>query len=156
MLRVCNVRQWLGYHGRPLRTDALDFELPDALIATQPAEPRDSARLLVLWRDENRLGHYHVRDLPALGILKKGDLIVVNQTRVLRAYLAGRRTTTGGKVTGLYLGSDPLGRWQVLLESRGALMIGESITLSSNDNANDGGDAALQLIESLGGGQWLA
>jgi S-adenosylmethionine:tRNA ribosyltransferase-isomerase len=63
-----------------------DFDLPPALIATRPAEPRDSARLLQVGaRLEDRL----VSDLPAL--LQAGDLLVVNDTRVIPARLDGLR-----------------------------------------------------------------
>ena len=70
-----------------MRTDLFDFELPDARIALEPATPRDAARLLVV-RDgmlEDRV----VRDLPAL--LRSGDALVFNDTRVIRAALSGER-----------------------------------------------------------------
>ncbi|MGB0768188.1 MAG: tRNA preQ1(34) S-adenosylmethionine ribosyltransferase-isomerase QueA [Phycisphaeraceae bacterium] len=135
-----------------MRTDALDYELPDALIATQPAEPRDSARLLVVRRETQTLEHHRVCDLPDLGILRPGDLMVVNETRVIRAQLTGLRQATGGRISGLYIDSDPTGRWRVMLESRGTLTPGETITLSQVDNDR----VTLELIESLGGGEWSA
>jgi len=135
-----------------VRTQALDYHLPDDLIATQPAEPRDSARLLLLRRDTKTLEHHRVSDLPRLGVLQSGDLMLVNQTRVLPAYITGQRTTTGGRVSGLYLESDPQGRWHLLLESRGSLKPGETITLGE-DTASP---AQLELIESAGGGAWVA
>ena len=69
-----------------MRVDAFDFDLPKALIAERPARPRDSARLLLVG-DECQ--DYVVRDLPAL--LARGDLLVVNDTKVLPARLTGRR-----------------------------------------------------------------
>lgn len=87
-----------------LRLSDLDYELPEHVIATAPAEPRDAAKLMVLWRSEpGRIEHATVRDLPRF--LRAGDLLVVNQTRVLRARLLGTRVDTGGKVQGLYLGN---------------------------------------------------
>lgn len=87
-----------------LRTSDLEYELPEGAIATAPAEPRDSAKLMVLWRsDPARIEHATVRDLPRF--LRAGDLLVVNQTRVLRARLLGSRLDTRGKVQGLYLGN---------------------------------------------------
>lgn len=87
-----------------LRTSDLEYELPEGAIATAPAEPRDAAKLMVLWRSEpGRVEHATVRDLPRY--LRAGDLLVVNQTRVLRARLLGTRVDTGGKVQGLYLGN---------------------------------------------------
>lgn len=85
-----------------LRTSMLDYELPPERIATVPASPRDSARMLVVSRsDAARYEDAHVRDLPDR--LRPGDVIVVNTSRVVPAYLAGRRMETGGKVTGLFL-----------------------------------------------------
>jgi S-adenosylmethionine:tRNA ribosyltransferase-isomerase len=75
-----------------MRTDLFDFELPDALIALHPASPRDAARLLVV-AGGDMTGH-HVRDLPDL--LRPGDVLVVNDTRVIMAELAGTRTRTDG------------------------------------------------------------
>ncbi len=71
----------------PLRTAEFDFALPDALIAQRPARPRDAARLLVVERDalEDRI----VRELPEL--FRPGDVMVVNDTRVVPARLRARR-----------------------------------------------------------------
>ncbi|MFN3166357.1 MAG: tRNA preQ1(34) S-adenosylmethionine ribosyltransferase-isomerase QueA [Phycisphaeraceae bacterium] len=137
-----------------MRTDALDYDLPDDRIATTPAEPRDSARLMLVRRDTGTVEHRRVADLPGLGVVGPGDLMLVNQTRVLPAYLAGQRDATGGRVSGLYLGGDAQGRWQVMLESRGTLTAGETLTLGDAGQAN--GIATIELLEALGAGQWLA
>ena len=134
-----------------MKTDALDYDLPEALIATQAAEPRDSARLLVLHRETGAIGHHRVSDLPGLGLMRGGDLMLVNQTRVLKAYLTGTRKGTGGKISGLFVDSDTPGRWRVMLESRGTLQAGETILLGE-DPSNP---LTIQLVESLGGGTWL-
>jgi S-adenosylmethionine:tRNA ribosyltransferase-isomerase len=70
-----------------MRTDLFDFELPDDRIALQPATPRDAARMLVV-RGE-ALEDRAVRDLPAL--LRPGDALVFNDTKVIRAALTGER-----------------------------------------------------------------
>ncbi len=91
-----------------LRTDDLDYPLPESSIATTPAEPRDAARLLVLRRgDPGFLAHAHVRDLPQF--LSRGDVLVVNTTRVIPARLLGVREDTGGRVEGLFLGKGDEG-----------------------------------------------
>ena len=72
-----------------------DYELPEELIAQHAAEPRAAARLLLLERRTGRTEQYRVRDLPRL--LKEGDLLVVNDTRVVPARLIGRKAT-GGRV----------------------------------------------------------
>jgi S-adenosylmethionine:tRNA ribosyltransferase-isomerase len=75
-----------------LRVDEFDFDLPDDRIALRPASPRDTARLLVV-RENGTREHHMVRDLPHL--LRKGDTVVVNDTRVIPARLYGRRLGRG-------------------------------------------------------------
>ena len=72
-----------------MRTDLFDFELPERLIALRPAEPRDAARLLVVGPDA-ALQDRIVRDLP--GLLRPGDALVCNDTKVIPAALSGTRT----------------------------------------------------------------
>lgn len=77
-----------------MKLSDFDFELPHALIAQQPASPRDAARLLAIGEDLRDLS---VRDLP--GLLRRGDLLVYNDTRVIKARLQGQRGTAGVEVT---------------------------------------------------------
>lgn len=109
-----------------MRTSELEYELPEGIIATRPAEPRDAARMMVVRRsDPGSIEHRHVRDLPTY--LRAGDLMVFNRTRVLPARLIGVNEETGGKVDGLYLreagpregyhGTRGVA-WQVLLKAR--------------------------------------
>jgi len=77
-----------------VRVDAFDFELPEALIALRPAEPREAARLLVVG---DRLEDRHIADLP--NRLRADDLLVLNDTRVIPARLTGRRGTARIEVT---------------------------------------------------------
>lgn len=77
-----------------MRRDALTYFLPEALIASRPADPPESARLLVLG-EESRLEHLRIADLP--GLLPEGALVVVNDTRVLPARLVGAKLATGGR-----------------------------------------------------------
>ncbi len=71
-----------------MRVSEFDFDLPETLIALHPAEPRDSARLLVV-RPGQGLEDRHIPDL--LTLLRPGDVLVVNDTRVLPAELRGQR-----------------------------------------------------------------
>jgi S-adenosylmethionine:tRNA ribosyltransferase-isomerase len=73
-----------------------DFDLPAELIAQEPASERGAARLLVLNRDPESITHTRVRALPDL--LRAGDLVVVNNTRVFPARLLGHRVPSGGAV----------------------------------------------------------
>ena len=76
-----------------MRVDLFDFHLPDDLIAQRPAAPRDSARLLDVASDG--LHDRSVRDLPAL--LRRGDLLVFNDTKVIPARLKGVRDGASGR-----------------------------------------------------------
>src|ERR1700741_3132618 len=78
-----------------MRVDLFDFDLPDERIALRPAEPRDSARLLVVDPNDrgNTLSHHLVRDLPSF--LRPGDAVVFNDTRVIPAQLEGIRHREG-------------------------------------------------------------
>ena len=92
-----------------MQVSDFDFELPPELVAQDPAPERTAARLLHLDRQSGSVVHTTVAALPDL--LRPGDLIVVNNTRVFPARLIGRRVPTGGAVECLLvrrLGSDPL------------------------------------------------
>jgi S-adenosylmethionine:tRNA ribosyltransferase-isomerase len=87
-----------------MRVADYDYHLPSRLIAQTPVEPRDSARLLVLDRATGGLDHHTFRDLPDL--LRPGDVLVANNSRVLPARLYGRRAGSGGAVEVLLLRED--------------------------------------------------
>jgi S-adenosylmethionine:tRNA ribosyltransferase-isomerase len=99
-----------------------DYTLPERLIAQHPAAERDSARLLALHRAEGTTAHHTFRDLPDL--LAPGDLLVLNDTRVLPARLVGRRERTGGKWEGLFLRVVGGGLWEMLARTRGYPEVG--------------------------------
>jgi len=89
-----------------MRTDELDFDLPESLIATKPAVPRDSSRLLVVSiSDPDRLEDRVFTDLP--GLLEAEDLLVFNRSSVMPARFRGSNIETGGAVEGLYLYDAP-------------------------------------------------
>jgi S-adenosylmethionine:tRNA ribosyltransferase-isomerase len=127
----------------------LDYHLPPHHIATQPASPRDAAKLMLVRRDSDGAEHHHVADLAHLpGLLGPHDLLVFNQTRVVPAYITGVRRGTGGHVKGLFLSAPAANQWRIMLEARGSLRPGETIELSAT--------ACLELIEPAHDGQWLA
>jgi S-adenosylmethionine:tRNA ribosyltransferase-isomerase len=99
-----------------------DYPLPEHLIAQHPALERDSARLLVVRRATGALEHHTFRKLPEL--LAPGDLVVLNDTRVLPARLVGHRESTGGKWEGLFLRVAESGQWEMLAQTRGYPEIG--------------------------------
>jgi S-adenosylmethionine:tRNA ribosyltransferase-isomerase len=97
---------------------AYDYDLPPELIAQLPVEPRDAARLMVLNRATGQRGHGRVAHLPLL--LRPGDLLVVNRTRVLPSRLVGRKVGSGGRVELLLLHPIEEGAWIALVGGRRA------------------------------------
>jgi len=85
-----------GRPARPVKTSDFDYELPKELIAKYPPERRDESRLLVMWRGTGSVEHRVFRDI--VEYLNPGDLLVVNESRVIPARLLGRKRGTGGKV----------------------------------------------------------
>ncbi|HVY27595.1 MAG TPA: tRNA preQ1(34) S-adenosylmethionine ribosyltransferase-isomerase QueA [Polyangiaceae bacterium] len=86
-----------------MRTELLDYDLPDELIARRPLSERDASRLLVL--DQGSIAHRRIRDWPEL--LPEGALVVLNDTRVRRARMFGKRRESGGRVELLLIGREP-------------------------------------------------
>jgi S-adenosylmethionine:tRNA ribosyltransferase-isomerase len=127
--------------------DLLDYDLPPELIAQGPPAERDRSRLLVVRRGPGTLDHHVFRDLPDL--LAPGDLVVLNDTRVLPARLHGRRATTGGRWEGLFLRQTPEGLWELLAQTRGRPAVGEKIVVGD-------GPFTLRLCGRTAEGHWLA
>ena len=131
-----------------MRTDLFDFELPEERIALYPAEPRDAARLL----DTRSLADRRFRDLP--GLLRPGDLVVVNRTRVRRARLRGEREAGGGRAEALLLRPVGGGTWEALVRPARRLRAGDRLRfggITATVVQNAGGGEALLAID--GGGQ---
>jgi S-adenosylmethionine:tRNA ribosyltransferase-isomerase len=136
-----------GYDRRRLRTDDFDYELPEDLIAQEPAARREDARLCVLDRASGAVRHRGIADLPEL--LRPGDLLVVNDTRVVAARVFARRAT-GGRVEVFLLGPSPEapGAWTALVRAGGALRDGEELSLE--------GDAGqVRALRRVAPGTWL-
>ena len=120
-----------------------DFELPQSSIATAPMEPRDHSRLCVVDRGNDATTHAVFCDLPSF--LQKGDLLVLNDTRVRPWRLCGRRAT-GGKVECLILS---------LRGHEGEGFVKPSKKLAKGDIvAMEGGAIRLELLQQLDGGRW--
>src|SRR4051812_4291188 len=116
-----------------MRTADFDFDLPPELVGQEPAEPRDSARLMVLRRAAGAIEHRIFRGLPEL--LAAGDLLVVNDTRGMAARLFGRREETGGRVEALLVRPLTDLRWEVLFRPARAAMPGRTFVFEANDGA---------------------
>ena len=110
-----------------MKTADFDFELPPELIAQHPAPRREHSRMLVVRRQAGILEHRHFSDLPQY--LNEGDLLVVNNTRVIPARVFGRKPGTGGKVEILLLEEIRPGTWDILLHASRRPKVGSLITL---------------------------
>ncbi|HZL65105.1 MAG TPA: tRNA preQ1(34) S-adenosylmethionine ribosyltransferase-isomerase QueA [Thermoleophilia bacterium] len=139
----------------------LDYQLPESLIAQHPADPRDASRLLVYRRSDRKLEDRVFGDLP--GVLRRGDVLVRNDTRVFPARTFFRRAT-GGRIEALFLrpsrapsaaaagSTEAAGprteEWEVLLRGRprrGEVLASETL-----------GDAwSLACASPFGDGRWL-
>ncbi len=95
-----------------MKTSDFYYDLPKEFIAQTPTEPRDHAKLLVYNRSNKTIEHKHFYDLP--DYLKKGDCLVINETRVLPARLFGERIDTGSFIEFLLLKRIDTDTWEIL------------------------------------------
>ena len=115
-----------------MRTDDLDFHLPPELIAQHPPEVRTASRLMHYQRSTRQIAHLAFSDLPAL--LRKDDVLVFNDARVLPARFALQKAS-GGRLEGLFLRELAPGKWRVLLRDAGRLPMGTSLTFVDDDRS---------------------
>jgi S-adenosylmethionine:tRNA ribosyltransferase-isomerase len=136
-----------------VRVDLFDFELPQDLIAQRPAVPRDSARLLEVAPDG--LHDRTVQDLPKL--LRSGDLLVFNDTRVIPARLIGARTS-GGKVEALLIRQQAADRWLAFARPGKRLRIGDVVTFGALTGkvADKHPDGSIDIAFDRGGAELMA
>ena len=97
-----------------MKTSDFYYDLPQELIAQTPVEPRDCSRLLVYNRKDKTIEHKRFCDI--IDYLKKGDVLVVNNTKVLPARIYGRKESTGGKIEFLLLKRIDMTHWEVILK----------------------------------------
>ena len=112
-----------------LNTKSYFYDLPEELIAQTPAEPRDSSRLLVYHKSSGEIEHKIFRDV--LDYLKPGDVLVVNNTRVLPARLYGKKES-GAQIEVLLLKRIDLNTWETLAKPGKRLKAGTEIIFSEN------------------------
>jgi S-adenosylmethionine:tRNA ribosyltransferase-isomerase len=114
----------------PVRTADFDFTLPPELIAQTPAAARDGSRLLVLHRRDGRTEHRQFRDV--LDFLRAGDVLGLNNSRVLRARLRGHKPASGGQVELLLVEEITPNDWWILLRPGKRVRAGTEIHLLTN------------------------
>ena len=107
-----------------MKTSDFDYELPPEMIAQTPVTPRDASRLLVLERATGRIQHTVFREIG--NYLKPGDLLVLNETRVIPARIYARKVPTGGRVELLLLRKDDENTWETIVGGKG-LSVGKAI-----------------------------
>jgi S-adenosylmethionine:tRNA ribosyltransferase-isomerase len=120
-------------------TAHLDYDLPGELVTQTPIEPRDGSRLLVYRRASGEIEHRMIRDLPDV---LDGELVVVNDTRVIPARLRLHRATGGAVEVLLVERADENGTWEALVRPSKRLHVGEHV-------------GPVRLRESRGEGRWL-
>ena len=114
----------------PMLTSDFDYHLPPEMIAQTPVEPRDHSRLLTMDRVSGRLGHRRFFDLPDL--LRPGDLLVFNDSRVFPARLLGRREPSGREIEVLLLTRLGEGKWRSLVRPGRRMREGAVFTVADS------------------------
>src|SRR5580704_7345335 len=114
-----------------MQTSDFDFFLPPELIAQVPAPARDQSRLLVVQRAAQKISHRRFRDL--LDYLLPGDVLVLNNSRVIPGRLRGVNSRTGGQFEILLLQENRLNDWWVMLRPGKRARVGTEIILRAPD-----------------------
>ncbi len=145
-----------------MRTDELDFSLPQELIAQAPVADRAASRLLHYRRADRSIAHRAFADLTSM--VRPGDLLVLNDARVVPARFTLRKAS-GGLIEGLYLGVMADGIWRVLLKNMGPRAEGKRLAFADEPRAAvevvakvgeeyrlrvEGGGPALELLSRVG------
>ena len=109
-----------------MKTADFMYDLPESSIAQTPAEPRDHSRLMVLHRDTDQIEHRHFYDV--IDYLSPGDVLVVNDTRVIPARLLGERVPTGGACEVFLLKQLAPKKWETLVRPGKKLRAGAQVS----------------------------
>ena len=127
----------------------LDYPFSQKCIATMPAQPRDSARMMVVRRDSQEIVHAHVRDLPRW--LQAGDQLVLNETKVAPARVVLKRERDGRDFEGLLAEKRADGMWLLMAKNSRKFQVGDLLRLQTEDGA---AAAALRCLEKETNG-WI-
>ena len=113
-----------------MKLEEFNYDLPKELIAQEPAEPRDSCRLMILDRKTGEYTHHTFRDI--LDEIRPGDVFVFNNTKVIPARLYGYRKETGGKVEILLLTPKGNDNWEILVNPGKKALPGQVIEFNEH------------------------
>jgi len=136
--------------GLLLRTSDFDYDLPTSLIAQTPLEQRDQSRLLVLDRKSGEVRHAIFKDIGTY--LQEGDILVINETRVMPARLFARKLPNGGRVEILLLRQQDGLTWEAMVGGKG-LTVGKLLQLETQELAQRAPMA--EIVADLGGAERL-
>jgi len=129
-----------------MRTEEFDYNLPKELIAQDPVEPRDSSRLMVIYRETGTIEDRIFRDIGEY--LKPGDCLVINNTKVIPARLKGVKAKTGGRVEIFLLSEIEKDLWEALVKPGRRLRPGTEVIFGE-------GKLLAKIEERLAGGERL-
>jgi S-adenosylmethionine:tRNA ribosyltransferase-isomerase len=126
-----------------LRTSDFDYDLPVNFIAQTPLEKRDHSRLLVLYRQTGQIKHAIFKDIGEF--LKKGDILVVNETRVIPGRLFARKLPGGGRVEILLLKRRDRLTWEAIVGGKG-LNIGRQLDIEARNPEEEPLKAVIEAV----------
>jgi len=127
-----------------MKTSEFDYSLPAGLIAQTPMEPRDHSRLMVLHRGHGSIEHR--RFFEIVDFLQPGDVLVLNDSRVIPARLRGQREG-GGKAEILLLRRLDPGIWEALVRPARKVKVGERITVTGEEQESPGSSTSVEVLE---------
>ena len=137
-----------------MRTKDFDYVLPEELIAQTPVEPRDSSRMMVCNRNNNQREGRIFRDITEY--LRPGDVMVINQTRVIPARLLGVKESTGVPTEFLLLKRQDKDTWEALVKPGRRLHAGDTVSFGDGllraeiiDNTDAGGRVVRFMYEGV-------
>jgi S-adenosylmethionine:tRNA ribosyltransferase-isomerase len=133
-----------------LKISDFDYDLPPEYIAQTPVEPRDAARLMVLHRETGKIEHSRFAEIGSF--LEPGDLLVLNDTRVIPGRLYCRKLPGGGKVELLLLRRKDGQTWEALVGGKG-LSVGRRLLILGRNGEATGG--VVEVLEDLDGARRL-
>src|SRR5687767_15671828 len=122
-------------------TEEFNFNLPEELIAQHPSPTRDQSRLLVFGRPSGRISHRRFFDFPDL--LNAGDLLILNNSKVIPARLRGTKPATGGAIEFLLLEENAVNDWWVMLRPAKRLRPGDTFHITDFQSQPTGATARL-------------
>lgn len=132
-----------------MKTSDFYYDLPEELIAQHPVEPRDSSRLLVIDRKKGTLEDKHFYDV--IDYLREGDVLVINNTKVIPARLIGHRKGLTGEVEFLLLKRIDYTKWKCLVRPGKKLQVGAEVEFSPELSAvvRERGEEGERIVEFL-------